>query len=37
LKAQETALDEAVDVLDMLILDITRSAKKTGRKSGSGR
>lgn len=37
-KAQETAaLDEAVDVLDMLILDITRAAKKTGRKSDSGR
>jgi hypothetical protein len=32
-KAQETAaLDEAVDVLDMLILDITRAAKKTGQK-----
>ena len=32
-KAQETAaLDEAVDVLDMLILDITREAKKTGQK-----
>lgn len=31
-KAQEiTALDEAVDVLDMLILDITREAKKTGQ------
>lgn len=33
-KAQEiTALDEAVDVLDMLILDI----RKPGRKNGSGR
>ncbi len=33
-KAQETAaLDEAVDVLDMLILDITRAAKKTGQKT----
>lgn len=32
-KAQETAArDEAVDVLDMLILDITRAAKKTGQK-----
>lgn len=32
-KAQETAaLDEAVDVFDMLILDITREAKKTGQK-----
>ena len=32
-KAQETAaLDEAVDVLDKLILDITRAAKKTGQK-----
>ena len=32
-KAQEIiALDEAVDVLDMLILDITREAKKTGQK-----
>lgn len=32
-KAQEiTALDEAVDVLDMLIQDITREAKKTGQK-----
>lgn len=32
-KAQEiAALDEAVDVLDMLILDITREAKKTGQK-----
>ncbi|HHU6767072.1 TPA: Tn3 family transposase [Klebsiella pneumoniae] len=32
-KAQEiAALDEAVDVLDMLILDITRAAKKTGQK-----
>jgi hypothetical protein len=32
-KAQEiSALDEAVDVLDMLILDITRAAKKTGQK-----
>lgn len=32
-KAQEiTALDEAVDVLDMLILDITRAANKTGQK-----
>lgn len=32
-KAQETAaLDEAVDVLDMLILDITREAKKMGQK-----
>ena len=32
-KAQEIiALDEAVDVLDMLILDITREAKKTGEK-----
>lgn len=32
-KAQEiSALDEAVDVLDMLILDITRSAKNTGQK-----
>ena len=31
-KAQEiTALDEAVDVLDMLILDISREAKKTGQ------
>ncbi|RAL71181.1 putative tnpA [Enterobacter hormaechei] len=30
-KAQEiSALDEAVDVLDMLILNITREAKKTG-------
>ncbi|HHG8956278.1 TPA: Tn3 family transposase, partial [Citrobacter freundii] len=32
-KAQEiSALDEAVDVLDMLILNITREAKKTGQK-----
>ncbi len=32
-KAQEiTALDDAVDVLDMLILDIIREAKKTGQK-----
>ena len=32
-KSQEiSALDEAVDVLDMLILDITREAKKTGQK-----
>ncbi len=32
-KAQEiAALDEAVDVLDMLILDIAREAKKTGQK-----
>lgn len=32
-KAQEiAALDDAVDVLDMLILDITREAKKTGQK-----
>ncbi|ENI5448070.1 hypothetical protein ABZG18_004949 [Citrobacter freundii] len=32
-KAQEiSALDEAVDVLDMLILDITRSAKSIGQK-----
>lgn len=32
-KAQEvSALDEAVDVLDMLILDITRSAKNNGQK-----
>ncbi|HEE5374106.1 TPA: DUF4158 domain-containing protein, partial [Acinetobacter baumannii] len=32
-KAQEiSALDEAVDVLDMLILDITRSAKNIGQK-----
>lgn len=32
-KAQEiTALYEAVDVLDMLILDIAREAKKTGQK-----
>lgn len=32
-KAQEiSALDDAVDVLDMLILDITREAKKTGQK-----
>lgn len=32
-KAQETtALDEAVDVLDMLILDIARDAKKIGQK-----
>lgn len=32
-KDQEiSALDEAVDVLDMLILDITREAKKTGQK-----
>ena len=31
--AQEiSALDEAVDVLDMLILDITRSAKNIGPK-----
>lgn len=36
-KAQEiTALDEAVDVLDMLILDITREAKKTGLTIGIG-
>lgn len=32
-KAQEiSALNEAVDVLDMLILDIAREAKKTGQK-----
>ena len=32
-KAQEiSALDEAVDVLDMLFLNITREAKKTGQK-----
>lgn len=32
-KAQEIlALDEAVDVLDLLILNITRSAKQTGQK-----
>ncbi len=32
-KAQEiSALDESVDVLDMLILNITREAKKTGQK-----
>ena len=32
-KAQEiSALDEAIDVLDMLILNITREAKKTGQK-----
>ncbi len=32
-KAQEiAALDEAVDVLDMLILNISREAKKTGQK-----
>lgn len=32
-KAQETAaLDEAVEVLDMLILEITRAAKTTGQK-----
>jgi hypothetical protein len=32
-KAQEiTALDEAVDLLDMLILDIVRKAKKNGQK-----
>lgn len=32
-KAQEiTALDDAVDVLDMLILDIIRESKKTGKK-----
>lgn len=31
-KAQEiSALDEAVDVLDMLILDIARGAKKTAQ------
>ena len=36
-KAQEiSALDEAVDVLDMLILNITREAK-TGQKSDLGR
>lgn len=32
-KAQEiSALDEAIDVLDMLIRNITREAKKTGQK-----
>lgn len=37
-KAQEiTTLDEAVDVLDMLILDITHEAKKSGRKNVLGR
>lgn len=36
LKAQDvSALDEAVDVLDMLILDITRSAKNNRQKSDS--
>lgn len=33
MKAQETsALEEAVDVLDMLIFDITHEAKKAGQK-----
>ena len=35
-KAQETAaLDEAVDMLDMLILDVAREAKKTGQKKSA--
>jgi hypothetical protein len=32
LKRRNSRLDEAVDVLDMLILDIAREAKKTGQK-----